>query len=109
MAIELKIPAVGESITEVMIGEWLKAEGDWVAAGDEVVIIETDKVNVELPAPEDGILKQILKQEGDDAEVGDVVGLMEAAEKPAGQPQPAVAAPAAALASSAAAADVVAD
>ncbi len=86
MAIELKIPAVGESITEVMIGEWLKAEGDWVAAGDEVVIIETDKVNVELPAPADGILKQILKQEGDDAEVGDVVGLMEAAEKPEGQP-----------------------
>ncbi len=88
MAIELKIPAVGESITEVMIGEWLKAEGDWVAADEPVVIIETDKVNVELPAPEDGILAKILKQEGDDAEVGDVVGLMEAAERPAGQPAP---------------------
>ena len=93
MAIELKIPAVGESITEVMVGEWLKAEGDWVAAGEEVVIIETDKVNVELPAPEDGILKQILKREGDDAEVGDVVGLMEAAEKPAGEPEVAAEAP----------------
>ncbi len=99
MAIELKIPAVGESITEVMIGEWLKAEGDWVAAGDEVVIIETDKVNVELPAPKDGILTQILKQEGDDAEVGDVVGIMEAAEKPAGEP--AAAAPAEAAAAEA--------
>ncbi len=89
MAIELKIPTAGESITEVMISEWLKAEGDWVAAGDNVVIIETDKVNFEIPAPEDGILTQILKQEGEDAEVGDVVGLMEAAEKPADQPAPA--------------------
>ena len=91
MAIELKVPAVGESITEVMIGEWLKAEGDWVAEDEPLVIIETDKVNVELPAPEGGILKQILKQEGDDAEVGDVVGLMEAAERPAGEAEPAAA------------------
>ena len=92
MAIELKVPSVGESITEVMIGEWLKAEGDYVAADEPVVVIETDKVNVELPAPEGGILKQILKQEGDDAEVGDVVGLMEAAVAPAGETATAVAA-----------------
>ena len=83
MAIELKVPTVGESITEVMIGEWLKAEGDFVAEDEPVVVIETDKVNVELPAPQSGVLAKILKQEGDDAEVGDVVGLMEAAEKPA--------------------------
>ena len=88
MAIELKVPTVGESITEVMIGEWLKAEGDWAAADEPLVVIETDKVNVELPAPEDGILKKILKQEGDDAEVDDVVGLWEAAEKPAGAQAP---------------------
>ncbi len=98
MAIELKIPAVGESITEVMIGEWLKAAGDWVAADEPVVVIETDKVNVELPAPVGGILQQILKQEGDDAEVGDVVGLMEAAPRPAasrpeGRPEQAPAEP----------------
>ncbi len=104
MAIELKIPVVGESITEVMVGESLKAEGDWVAADEPVVVIETDKVNVELPAPEGGFLKQILKQEGDDAEVGDVVGLMEAAEKPEGQPEPAAAEPAAAPAAPEAAA-----
>ncbi|MEM7356845.1 MAG: 2-oxoglutarate dehydrogenase complex dihydrolipoyllysine-residue succinyltransferase [Acidobacteriota bacterium] len=92
MAIELKVPTVGESITEVMIGEWLKSEGDWVAEDEPVVVIETDKVNVELPAPEAGILKQVLKQEGEDAEVGDVVGLMEAAEKPAGEAAPEAAA-----------------
>lgn len=85
MAIELKVPTVGESITEVMIGEWLKAEGDWVAEDEPLVVIETDKVNVELPAPEAGILQRILKQEGDDAEVGDVVGLLQAAAKPAGE------------------------
>ncbi|MCP3959920.1 MAG: 2-oxoglutarate dehydrogenase complex dihydrolipoyllysine-residue succinyltransferase [bacterium] len=100
MAIELKIPTVGESITEVMIGEWLKAEGDWVAEDEPLVIIETDKVNVELPAPEGGILEKILKQEGDDAEVGDVVGLLKPAEKPAGEP--AKAEPAAAPAAEAA-------
>ncbi len=96
MAIELKVPTVGESITEVMIGEWLKAEGDWVAEDEPLVIIETDKVNVELPAPESGVLKQILKQEGDDAEVGDIVGLMEASEKPASDGSSATATPVAA-------------
>ncbi len=84
MAIELKVPAVGESITEAMIGEWLKAEGDWVAQDETVVIIETDKVNVELPAPEAGILEKILKQDGDDAEVGEVIGTMTAADQPEG-------------------------
>ncbi len=80
MAIELKIPAVGESITEVMVGEWLKKEGDSVAQDEPLVVIETDKVNVEIPAPQAGTLTQILKQEGDDAEVGDVVGLLTAGE-----------------------------
>ncbi len=84
MAIELKIPSVGESITEVMVGEWLKSEGDWVPKDEPVVIIETDKVNVELAAEKPGILTKILKQDGEDAEVGDVVGLMEEAEAPAG-------------------------
>ena len=48
MAIELKVPTVGESITEVMIGEWLKKEGEFAAVDEPVVVIETDKVNVEL-------------------------------------------------------------
>lgn len=81
--IELKVPEVGESITEAMVGEWLKAEGDFVEADEPVVIIETDKVNVELPAPESGILKKILKNDGDDASVGEVIGHLEAADKPA--------------------------
>ncbi|HEX9737374.1 MAG TPA: 2-oxoglutarate dehydrogenase complex dihydrolipoyllysine-residue succinyltransferase [Thermoanaerobaculia bacterium] len=78
MPIELKIPSVGESITEAVIGEWLKAEGDAVAEDEPVVVIETDKVNVEVPAPEAGVLSKILKQEGDSAKVGDVIGYIEA-------------------------------
>ena len=83
MAIELKVPTVGESITEVMIGEWLKKEGDFAAEDEPVVIIETDKVNVELPAPVSGVITKITKGDGDDAEVGDVIGFMEEAEAPA--------------------------
>ena len=103
-SIELKVPTVGESITEVMIGEWLKKEGDYVAADEPVVVIETDKVNVELPAPVGGIITKITKGDGEDAEVGDVVGFMEAADAPAdAAPAPAAdaaSAPAAAPAAS---------
>ncbi len=77
MAVELKVPPVGESITEVQIGEWLKGEGDSVQRDEVVVMIETDKVTVELPAPVSGVIKQILIKEGDDASVGDVIGFME--------------------------------
>ncbi len=51
MAIELKVPRVGESITEVQIGEWLKKEGDAVSADETIVTIDTEKTTVELPAP----------------------------------------------------------
>jgi len=83
MAIELKVPEVGESITEGMLGEWLKSEGDWVDQDEPVVTIETDKVNVEIPAPVAGKVSKILKKEGDDVRVGEVIGYLEAAEKPA--------------------------
>ena len=77
MAIELKIPSVGESVTEVQIGSWLKSEGDGVAEDDALVEIESDKATVELPAPVNGTLTQILKAPGDMAQVGEVIGYME--------------------------------
>lgn len=77
MAVELKVPAAGESITEVQIGEWLKKVGDSVRRDENLVVIETDKVTVELPAPVDGVLTQIIIQNGQDAAVGDVIGYME--------------------------------
>jgi len=77
MAIELKVPEVGESITEVMIGTWKKGVGEQVAADDSVVEIESDKATVELPAPSAGVISQILKQAGEQATVGEVIGYLE--------------------------------
>ncbi len=77
MAVELKVPPAGESITEVQIGEWLKKEGDAVRRDENIVVIETDKVTVELPAPADGVVSKILVGDGEDANVGDVIGYLE--------------------------------
>lgn len=74
MPIDLIVPEVGESITEVQIGRWLKKEGEAVAKDEPLVEIETDKVTVELPSPEAGTLGRILKAEGDEAAVGDKIG-----------------------------------
>ena len=92
MALELKVPEVGESITEVMIGGWKKREGETVATDDPIVEIESDKATVELPAPTHGTITRILKASGEKAVVGEVIGYME----PAGaavQPTPAPAQP----------------
>lgn len=77
MPVELKVPSVGESITEVQIGEWLKNEGDPVSKDEPVVLVETDKANVEIPAPESGVLMSIGKQVGDIVSVGAVIGEIE--------------------------------
>jgi 2-oxoglutarate dehydrogenase E2 component (dihydrolipoamide succinyltransferase) len=77
MAVELKVPPVGESITEVVIGDWLKSEGDAVSRDEVVAMIETDKVTVELPAPTAGVISKILIAKGQSAAVGDVIGLLE--------------------------------
>jgi 2-oxoglutarate dehydrogenase E2 component (dihydrolipoamide succinyltransferase) len=86
MAVELKIPSAGESITEVQIGTWLKNEGDYVERDESVVEIETDKASMELPAPVGGILARRLKQAGDIVPVGAVIALIEEAERPAMRP-----------------------
>ncbi|MFN0008747.1 MAG: 2-oxoglutarate dehydrogenase complex dihydrolipoyllysine-residue succinyltransferase [Planctomycetota bacterium] len=77
MAIELKVPSVGESITEVLIGDWIVAEGQSVEKEGAVVVIETDKVTVELPAPEAGKVTKIVKKKGEKATVGEVIGYLE--------------------------------
>lgn len=90
MPIELKVPEVGESITEVMIGTWKKGEGDGVAIDDAVVEIESDKATVELPAPVAGTIVKVLKASGEKAVVGEVIGYLE----PAGAGEQAAGAPA---------------
>ncbi|MCG3182605.1 MAG: Dihydrolipoyllysine-residue succinyltransferase component of 2-oxoglutarate dehydrogenase complex [Planctomycetes bacterium] len=77
MAIELKIPSVGESITEVIIGTWIKHEGDAVETDEPIVEIDSDKASQELGAPAGGVIKRLLKKEGDTAQVGEVIALIE--------------------------------
>ena len=77
MPVELVVPSVGESITEVEIGDWLKNPGEQIHQDEPVVVIETEKVTVELPAPASGTLTTTLKHKGDKATVGDVIGYME--------------------------------
>ena len=94
MAIELKVPTVGESITEVQIGEWLKAEGEAVSRDEIIVKIETDKVTVDFSAPSDGVLSRIVVKKGQTAAVGDVIGVIEegaaaSAESSGARPEPA--------------------
>ena len=83
MTLELKIPTVGESITEVQLGEWLKGEGEFVDKDQAIVEIESDKATVELPAPASGKVAKILKRKGQTATVGEVVGLFEESAAPA--------------------------
>ncbi len=77
MPIELKIPELGESIAEVEIGDWLKHQGEPVRKDDPLVTLESDKATVELPAPEAGTISQVLKQKGDVAKIGEVIGYLE--------------------------------
>ncbi|MBL8857147.1 MAG: 2-oxoglutarate dehydrogenase complex dihydrolipoyllysine-residue succinyltransferase [Planctomycetes bacterium] len=85
---ELKVPSVGESITEVQIGDWLVGEGASAGKDDALVVIETDKVTVELPAPIAGKVTKVLKKKGDTATVGEVIGYMEAGAAPAKKAEP---------------------
>jgi len=74
MAVEIRVPALGESIVDAVIARWLKSEGDEVKQGEALVELETEKVNVEVSAEQSGVLQKILKQEGDVVTVGDVLG-----------------------------------
>jgi len=94
MPIELKVPEVGESITEVMIGTWKKGEGSGVTLDEAVVEIESDKATVELPAPAAGTITKVLKASGAKAMVGEVIGYLEPAGATAAGPAGAPAAPA---------------
>ena len=78
MAIEIQVPQLGESISEATVARWMKAPGDAVEADEPLVELETDKVTVEVPAPRSGVLEEILAGEGEEVEVGAVLGRMAA-------------------------------
>jgi 2-oxoglutarate dehydrogenase E2 component (dihydrolipoamide succinyltransferase) len=84
MSIEIKVPAMGESVTEATVARWFKKEGDAVARDEPLLELETDKVTVEVPAPTDGAIETISVKEGDTVQVGSVLGAI--AEGKAGTP-----------------------
>ena len=71
---KILVPVLGESITEATVGKWLKKEGDRVEADEAIVELETDKVNLEVPSPIDGILSEIKSKDGETVEVGALLG-----------------------------------
>lgn len=89
--IDIEVPSVGESISEVQIGQWLKGDGDWVQEGEDIVEIETEKASVQIPSPASGVL-QIGLAEEQFATVGDVIGKITPGEPPAGGSAPAASA-----------------
>jgi 2-oxoglutarate dehydrogenase E2 component (dihydrolipoamide succinyltransferase) len=74
MTTEIRVPALGESVTEATVAKWMKAVGDSVAVDEPLVELETDKVTVEVPAPVAGTLAEIMVQEGSDVAVGALLG-----------------------------------
>ena len=82
MSLEIKVPSVGESITEVTLAQWLKQDGDYVEMDENIAELESDKATFELPAEKAGILR-IIAQEGDTLEIGAVVCTIEEGDAPA--------------------------
>ena len=84
MVTEVSVPALGESVTEATIGEWLKQPGDPVKVDEPIASLETDKVAIEVPSPVSGVMGQHLVKVGDTVNVGAVISTIEDAVAPAG-------------------------
>jgi 2-oxoglutarate dehydrogenase E2 component (dihydrolipoamide succinyltransferase) len=76
MALEIKVPTLGESVTEATVGQWLKKQGDSVARDEPLVELETDKVTIEVPAPAAGRLETIAVKDGETVAVGALLGML---------------------------------
>jgi len=79
MAVELKVPPLGESITEAVVGKWNKKKGESVSMDEPIVVLETDKVTIDVPAPAGGAILEVRFKEGDKVRVGEVLGLIDGA------------------------------
>src|SRR5437763_11540413 len=95
---EIRVPTLGESVTEATIGRWFKKAGDAVAVDEPLVELETDKVTIEVPAPSAGTLGDIVAKDGETVAVGALLGQINdgaagAAAKPAAAPARAAAPP----------------
>ena len=74
MTEKIRVPTLGESVTEATVSKWLKSQGDSVIADEPLVELETDKVNVEVPSPTNGVLGNIAVKEGETVNVGSLLG-----------------------------------
>src|SRR5919107_2450850 len=74
VAAEIHVPELGESVADATVGRWLKQEGETVKSGEALVELETDKINFEVEAEQDGVLESISKDEGETVNVGEVIG-----------------------------------
>jgi 2-oxoglutarate dehydrogenase E2 component (dihydrolipoamide succinyltransferase) len=105
MANEIRVPTLGESVSEATVGKWLKKAGDTVRADETLLELETDKVSIEVPSPASGVLSEITVKEGDTVSPGGLLGMIAAggaAAAPAAKSaEPAAAAPATAPAATA--------
>ena len=88
MPANIVVPEVGESIVDARISKWLRKEGDRVSAGEPLVELETDKIDLEVPAPAAGVLSRIDRKDGDDVKVGEVLGVIDEAAEGAPPPRP---------------------
>jgi 2-oxoglutarate dehydrogenase E2 component (dihydrolipoamide succinyltransferase) len=101
MPTNIVVPEVGESIVDARVAKWLRKQGDRVSAGEPIVELETDKIDLEVPAPAAGLLSRIDRKDGDDVKVGEVLGVVdesaaapaEAAEAQAASAEPAASEP----------------
>ena len=85
MAMELRVPALGESVREATLGAWKHVEGDEVAVDEPLVEVESEKATVEVPSPGAGILRKILRKAGDTVAVGEVIAEIEQLGRAPGQ------------------------
>jgi 2-oxoglutarate dehydrogenase E2 component (dihydrolipoamide succinyltransferase) len=90
---EIRVPALGESVTEATIGKWFKKPGDAVAVDEPLVELETDKVTIEVPAPAAGVLADIAAKDGDTVAVGTLLGQIKERVAPAAKAAPAATSP----------------
>ena len=81
MPANIVVPEVGESIVDARVAKWLRKEGDAVAAGDPLVELETDKIDLEVSAPQAGVLSRIDRKDGEDVKVGEVLGVIDESAK----------------------------
>src|SRR4051812_5131082 len=97
-SVEIKVPQLGESITEAVIGKFHKKVGDAVAVDEPIAVLETDKVTIDVQAASAGVIEKLLAAEGAKVKIGEVIGTIDSSKTGAAKPAPVAATPAPAAA-----------